>query len=542
MTTWLHRGGAEPDGGKGAPPVGGLLPLFASLPDGHMLRTSASATKRQPDASERAPRVIRHKSQDLRVPIPSGLTAADPTLPIILELVHKSRHLRANLKRWMQQPATPPLHVLLADPNRRVLDSLTQSLERVAASNVRFGLPPIPLMISRATSVQEATSVLRRRGGVPVAIALVNLCDGMAADYMPQQDEWASGPNEATIFVGYAPRCAEDLRLDELYMAFGVIDLLPDLSDNALRTALHKWMPRSCTQWGHAASGSSASEGAGTWSPPLVPSIGGGMRRIGSSSQFGGHAMPSPLAPATSADVCMELDGCSLSDGAPFCVSPAGLPPLAALPPPSPLHLGQLGASAGRIPPGAPSPHLSATVRLLLVAACPRSASTLQHYCDTLDIWLDVVPTGEAAVARLQHDLHKGRAGGARDVAAREATQGVPAEHGQVADIDVLQGEGGAPNQLPGAAGAPGAVLDRRYDLIVVEPDLEGMSGYALCSWYKEAARGATHCASHAAVKFVALSEEPDIEAAAAFGVDYSVAKPLSAACFARLLLLWLNS
>ena len=144
---------------------------------------------------------------------------------------------------------------------------------------------------------------------------------------------------------------------------------------------------------------------------------------------------------------------------------------------------------------------------------------------------------------RLAHDLHPAPRG-AGSASGTQPTAGMPALLG-VQDMDVLQGEGGLgdpSSQLPGAGGAPGQVLERRYDLVVAEPDLPGLSGYALCSWYKEAARQASHCASHAEVKFVALSSEPDTDACAAFGIDYCISKPLTASCFARLLMLWLDS
>ena len=99
---------------------------------------------------------------------------------------------------------------------------------------------------------------------------------------------------------------------------------------------------------------------------------------------------------------------------------------------------------------------------------------------------------------RLSHDLHPTPRGKMPCDETDETggthppTKGMPAMFG-VEDVDVLQGEGlpggEQSSQLPGAAGAPGQVLERRYDLVVVEPDLPGLSGYALCSWYKEMCR-----------------------------------------------------
>ena len=201
-------GEACSSGAKGSGAV--FSSLFGALSDAHLLRAS-TASKRQPDASDKAaPRAIRRKSHDMRVPsvmVPGAFAAADPSLGVILELVHKSRHLRAKLKRWMQDPVTPPLHVLLVDADRRVLDGVTRTLERVANSNGRFGLLPFPIMISRATSVIEAKAALNRRGGAPIALALINLSDGMATDYL-QSDEWAAAPSDATVFVGCGARHA----------------------------------------------------------------------------------------------------------------------------------------------------------------------------------------------------------------------------------------------------------------------------------------------------------------------------------------------
>jgi len=80
------------------------------------------------------------------------------------------------------------------------------------------------------------------------------------------------------------------------------------------------------------------------------------------------------------------------------------------------------------------------------------------------------------------------------------------------------------------------SALCELYDLVVAEPDLPGMSGYALCSWYKQACRDQP-CAP---VDFVLLSSSIDAEACAAFEVDLPLSKPLSAGCFAHAIRLWL--
>ena len=148
---WGDAGDAKGGGSSLTP---SWVSAYASVIPGSGILRASAPSKRQPEAAtERQRRAIRHKSKDLRVDKVFG--SADPSLGVILELVHKSRHLRAKLKRWLQSPVIPPLHVLLADPDPRVLDSLTQTLERVAASNARFGLPPFPLLISRASTQAE---------------------------------------------------------------------------------------------------------------------------------------------------------------------------------------------------------------------------------------------------------------------------------------------------------------------------------------------------------------------------------------------------
>lgn len=299
----------------------------------------------------------------------------------------------------------------------------------------------------------------------------------------------------------YSTSRIDGFNLNHLYSAFGVIDFLPDLSERSVRVALHNWMPRSPSLFTAAnRSGMAKHE----WSP-LNVSMSNGMRRVSSSGQIGGQA----------ADVCVfpssDWEGCS-TDG--FC-SPSLFTP-------SPSHQ-WLG---NRIPSSSTSLHLSSTVRLLLVTSCLRSAATLQFYCDSLDIWLDVELSGERAMKRLSNDLMQRN---------RDPTNGLDLT-GQ-SNRDEMEVEADeVPEDMKHGQGC-----DRRYDLIVVEPDLPGMSGYALCSWYRSAAQESAS-ACHTAIKCVALADEPDTEACAAFGLDYCVMKPLSGLCFARLLSMWLNS
>ena len=77
------------------------------------------------------------------------------------------------------------------------------------------------------------------------------------------------------------------------------------------------------------------------------------------------------------------------------------------------------------------------------------SASALQHYCSmlSLEVVCDFAPDGETAVERLKATM-------------READN---------SRLDSLAHDG---------------QRHRSYDLVVVDPDLPRMSGYALCSWY----------------------------------------------------------
>jgi len=76
----------------------------------------------------------------------------------------------------------------------------------------------------------------------------------------------------------------------------------------------------------------------------------------------------------------------------------------------------------------------------------------------------------------------------------------------------------------------------RSFDLVIVEVNLPGMSGYALCSWYKE------FCRQHSqrAPPFVAVTAEPDEETCRSFDIDRCLPKPLTSQCAKRELQAWL--
>ena len=75
----------------------------------------------------------------------------------------------------------------------------------------------------------------------------------------------------------------------------------------------------------------------------------------------------------------------------------------------------------------------------------------------------------------------------------------------------------------------------RDFDLVLLDLHLTGMSGYALCSWYKDL------CATQKrpCPKIVAITSDPDLEACAEFGIDVCLPKPLTSACVVQALRLW---
>lgn len=92
----------------------------------------------------------------------------------------------------------------------------------------------------------------------------------------------------------------------------------------------------------------------------------------------------------------------------------------------------------------------------------------------------------------------------------------------------VVDGEAGM-RALSGAAA---------YDLILLDVNLPNMSGYALCSWYKE------HCRIHDLPRatVVAVTSDPDKEVCMQFGFDHVLPKPLTAVACYKVLRRWLDS
>ena len=77
----------------------------------------------------------------------------------------------------------------------------------------------------------------------------------------------------------------------------------------------------------------------------------------------------------------------------------------------------------------------------------------------------------------------------------------------------------------------------RQYDLVLVEVELPGaLSGYALCSWYKEACRRERRRSP----PFVAVTADPDDETCRAFNIDRCLPKPLTSQCAKHALQEWL--
>jgi len=91
----------------------------------------------------------------------------------------------------------------------------------------------------------------------------------------------------------------------------------------------------------------------------------------------------------------------------------------------------------------------------------------------------------------------------------------------------VVDGEAGM-RTLSGAA---------TYDLILLDVNLPNMSGYALCSWYKE------HCRTHdmRPATVVAVTSDPDREVCFEFGFDHVLPKPLTAVACYKVLRRWLD-
>lgn len=77
-----------------------------------------------------------------------------------------------------------------------------------------------------------------------------------------------------------------------------------------------------------------------------------------------------------------------------------------------------------------------------------------------------------------------------------------------------------------------------RLDLILLEVELPGISGYALCSWYRQLCqeRGV------APATVVALTAEPDPCTCREFGIDRCLPKPLTPSCVAEMVSQWLSS
>jgi len=72
----------------------------------------------------------------------------------------------------------------------------------------------------------------------------------------------------------------------------------------------------------------------------------------------------------------------------------------------------------------------------------------------------------------------------------------------------------------------------RDYDLLLIDVHLPGLSGYALCSWYKDMCKGEGRAIGYV----VAVTSDPDDATCREFGIDQCLSKPLSTACITGLL------
>ena len=73
---------------------------------------------------------------------------------------------------------------------------------------------------------------------------------------------------------------------------------------------------------------------------------------------------------------------------------------------------------------------------------------------------------------------------------------------------------------------------NRDYDLILVDIHMPGLSGYALCSWYKEMCK----TEGRATGIVVAVTADPDDQTCKEFGIDKCLPKPLSTSTIVNLL------
>ena len=70
------------------------------------------------------------------------------------------------------------------------------------------------------------------------------------------------------------------------------------------------------------------------------------------------------------------------------------------------------------------------------------------------------------------------------------------------------------------------------FDLLVIDVQLPGVSGYAFVSWYRERCKARQQPCG----RLVALTAEPDEATCREFGFDACLPKPLSNACITELL------
>jgi len=154
---------------------------------------------------------------------------------------------------------------------------------------------------------------------------------------------------------------------------------------------------------------------------------------------------------------------------------------------------------------------------------------TVQAMRHMLHKWLprDASPPGEALVTH-QGPVRRSRSGNVNErillVEDCEVTL--------LATELLLQQQGLVLDTATSGEEAMEALSKRDYDLLLVDVQLPGVSGYALCSWYKEmCSESARACG-----RVVAVTADPDEQTCKEFGIDLCLPKPLSTHTIVQLL------
>ena len=174
-----------------------------------------------------------------------------------------------------------------------------------------------------------------------------------------------------------------------------------------------------------------------------------------------------------------------------------------------------------------------------ILIACTSDAGTTRDRLADYGLH-DVLPK-PVSISQLRHMLHKWLP--RQTIALPAAASGSTPSVGRVLLVDdcaitlsattlVLQQLGVYADAVTDGASAMLLCNKHDYDLLLFDVNLPDLSGYALCSWYKEMCR--TH--SRPVGYVVAVTAEPDAESCRAFEIDQCLAKPLSTSCVAKAL------